>query len=146
MTEKDVPAVWAIEIATFSTPWTQDTFRSLLARAPVELLVYDLDGEVVGYAVLWCIADEGELANIAIREDLRGGGLGSGLLDSVIGVAVRRGVRNLYLEVRPSNERAGRLYESRGFVQVGERRNYYSLPKEDARVLKLELPRALEGD
>ena len=145
MTDPDIAAVWEIENATFSTPWTADTFRSLLHRGPVELLVAERNDELVGYAVLWCIADEGELANIAIREDLRGGGLGKELLDQVIDVARRRGVLSIYLEVRPSNVVAGRLYDERGFEEVGIRRGYYSKPTEDARVLRLQIPRPLEG-
>jgi [ribosomal protein S18]-alanine N-acetyltransferase len=145
MTDPDIDAVWEIENATFSTPWTADTFRSLLHRAPVELLVAERNDELVGYAVLWCIADEGELANIAIRGDLRGSGLGGELLDQVVDVARRRGVQSLYLEVRPSNAAAGRLYGRRGFQEVGVRRGYYSSPAEDARVLRLQIPRPLEG-
>lgn len=141
MTDPDVAAVWEIEQSTFSTPWTVDTFHSLLHRAPVELLVAERDEELVGYAVLWCIADEGELANIAIRKDLRGQGLGKELLEQVIDVARRRGVLNIYLEVRPSNAAAGHLYALRGFEEVGIRRAYYSKPTEDALVLRLQLPR-----
>jgi [ribosomal protein S18]-alanine N-acetyltransferase len=143
MTDPDVSAVWEMETETFSTPWTADTFRSLIHRAPVELLVAERNEEIVGYAVLWCIADEGELANIAIRGDLRGRGLGAELLDQVIDVARRRGVLSLYLEVRPSNAAAGRLYAGRGFEEVGVRRNYYAKPTEDARVLRLHIPTPL---
>ena len=45
------------------------------------------------------------------------------------------GIRNLYLEVRVSNERAVGLYERRGFLEIGRRRDYYQRPREDARVL-----------
>jgi [ribosomal protein S18]-alanine N-acetyltransferase len=141
MTDADIQAVWEIETETFSTPWTADTFRSLLYRAPVELLVGERNDEVVGYAVLWCIADEGELANIAVCSELRGKGLGRDLLDQVIDVARRRGVISLYLEVRPSNAAAAHLYERSGFEEVGVRRDYYSKPTEDARVLRLCIPR-----
>lgn len=139
MTEGDIGVVWEIEKATFSTPWTADTFRSLMRRSSVELLVAEQDEELVGYAVLWCIAEEGELANIAIRGDLRGEGLGSELLEQVIGVARKRGVLSLYLEVRSSNTAAGRLYAAGGFEEVGIRRDYYSKPTEDARVLRLQI-------
>jgi len=139
MRPDDVRAVGALEQATFSTPWTADTFLSLLQRAPVELLVAADGQDVLGYAVVWCIADEGELANIAIRGDMRGRGLGASLLDHAVETARHRGVKSLYLEVRPSNEEALRLYESRGFGEVGVRKGYYDLPPENALVLRLRI-------
>ena len=47
----------------------------------------------------------------------------------------------LFLEVRPSNVVAARLYESMGFNEVGVRKDYYPAPigHEDARVLALDL-------
>jgi ribosomal-protein-alanine N-acetyltransferase len=135
----DVHAVVALERASFSTPWTEDTFLSLLRRAPVVLLVAARGAEVVGYAVLWCIADEGELANIAIRDDCRRRGLGTRLLEHVLKTAEAKGVRSLYLEVRPSNQPALKLYQANGFRNIGVRRGYYDRPPEDALVLRLKI-------
>lgn len=139
MTAADVDAVAALEALAFSTPWQADTFRTLLERPGAELHVLDADGELAGYAVLWCILDQGELANIAIREQDRGLGLGGVLLDHVLEVASGRGVRSLFLEVRESNAAAAALYESRGFREIGRRKDYYERPREDARVLEKRL-------
>ena len=152
MTAADVPAVVAIETEAFSTPWQVDTFEGLLDRDGLELLVLvgpaESGGgaespagadEVLGYAVLWCVLDQGELANIAVRPELRGRGLGARLLDEVVAVSRRRGVEKLYLEVRDSNDAALRLYERFGFREVGRRRSYYEEPREDARVMALDL-------
>ncbi len=139
MAADDVAAVARMEAATFTTPWKEDTFHSLLERSGVELWVADLHGQVAAYAILWCILEEGELANIAVRDDLRGRGIGSELLDWMLGVAEKAGVHNLYLEVRESNEGALRLYGGRGFVEIGVRKEYYERPREDARVLRLAL-------
>jgi len=135
----DVPHVARMEAEAFRTPWKEDTFQSLLERPGVELWVADLEGEVAAYAILWCTLEEGELANIAVRDDLRGRGIGSDLLDWMLGVAERSGVRTVYLEVRESNEGALRLYGGRGFEEIGVRKQYYDRPREDARVLKLAL-------
>lgn len=140
MTAADLPAVVAIETEAFSTPWQLDTFAGLLDRGALELMV--LTGgadEVLGYAVLWCVLDQGELANIAVRPELRGRGLGARLLDEVLAVSRRQGVAKLYLEVRDSNDGALRLYERFGFREVGRRQSYYTEPREDARVMMLEL-------
>jgi [ribosomal protein S18]-alanine N-acetyltransferase len=139
MVAADVDAVAELEALAFSTPWRADTFRTLLERPGAELLVVEADGELAGYAVLWCIMDQGELANIAIREADRGRGLGGILLDHVLQVARERGVRSLFLEVRVSNDAAAALYASRGFREIGRRRDYYERPREDARVLEKRL-------
>lgn len=140
MTARDVPVVARLEAASFSTPWSSRTFKTLLSRSGAELWVAERVGEgVIGYYVLWCIQDQGELANIAVEERFRGHHIGSLLLDHALDVARRRGVESVYLEVRVSNEGARALYASRGFEQIGVRKAYYDRPREDARVLMKRL-------
>ena len=139
MTSSDVPEVARIETTAFSTPWSEQTFRSLLARAGVELWVADWGDQLAAYAILWWVLDEGELANIAVRKDLRGRGIGAGLLSRMLKVAQDSGVRSLYLEVRESNGLAREMYARRGFHEIGVRKGYYDGPREDARVLKKSL-------
>ena len=142
MTASDVPEVARIETTAFSTPWSEATFRSLLERSGVELWVAEWGGELAAYAILRRVrGDEGELANIAVRSDLRGRGIGSRLLSRMLKVAEDSGVRSLYLEVRESNELAREMYARRGFQEIGVRKGYYEGPREDARVLK----KSLEG-
>jgi ribosomal-protein-alanine N-acetyltransferase len=145
MRRTDVEAVVSIEAAAFATPWSVQTFAALLARPRAEMQVLEVpDDGVVGYAILWCVLDEGELANIAIREDYRGRGLGARLLDEVVEVARGRGVRSIVLEVRESNSTARELYRSRGFGEVGRRRDYYDDPREDALVLRMHIQAGAE--
>ena len=60
---RDIDAVVAIEAEAFTTPWRPDTFEGLIGRDSVELVVMtDRDDVVLGYAVLWCIVEQGELA------------------------------------------------------------------------------------
>ena len=141
MTPSDVPEVARIETTAFSTPWSDRTFRSLLHRPGVELWVAEWGDQLAAYAILWKVLDEGELANIAVRKDLRGRGIGSGLLSRMLEVAEDSGVRSLYLEVRESNSVAREMYARRGFQEIGIRKGYYEGPSEDARVLK----KSLEG-
>ncbi len=139
MTSSDVFEVVRIETAAFSTPWSEGTFHSLLGRSGVELWVADWEDQVAAYAILWRVLDEGELANIAVRKDLRGRGIGSGLLGRMLEVAEDSGLRSLYLEVRESNGPAREMYARRGFDEIGVRKGYYDEPREDARVLKKSL-------
>ncbi|SVC60732.1 uncharacterized protein METZ01_LOCUS313586, partial [marine metagenome] len=112
----------------------------LIDQSRVELLALEEEKVgVIGYAVLWCILDQGELANMAVTLQFRGNGLGAHLMASVLEVARDRGVRTMYLEVRASNERAVELYRRFGFCDVGLRKGYYQDPKEDARMMKAVL-------
>lgn len=133
MAASDVARVAEIEAEAFSSPWKADTFHTLLERPGAELWVLaEPDAGVVAYAVVWCILDQGELANIAVAEPYRRQGYGAYLLSHVVGVARDRGVDSLYLEVRVSNTRAADLYRAFGFREIGVRRDYYDHPREDA--------------
>jgi ribosomal-protein-alanine N-acetyltransferase len=136
MTRHDLTDVLSIERVAFPTPWTLATFAGLLRRDNTRLRVADVAGRVVGYAVVWIVADQAELGNLAVAPAWRRNGLGARLLGLVLEEVAAAGVRELFLEVRESNASAQRLYARNGFKQVGRRPGYYSNPKEDALVLR----------
>jgi ribosomal-protein-alanine N-acetyltransferase len=140
MRPADVPEVHRIELLAYSVPWSELTFRGLLQRGDAQLLVAELDGRLAGYAVYWQVLDQGELGNVAVDPPWRRQGVARRLIAEVMERAAVRGVRELFLEVRPSNTGARQLYESFGFVRVGQRRNYYQEPVEDAVVMRVFLP------
>lgn len=143
----DVDAVVAIEAEAFTSPWRRETFLDLVERPGLELLVMeDREAGIIGYAVLWCILDQAELANMAVTPAFRGRGLGRFLLSRVLETARARGTEAVYLEVRVSNEPATRLYEGFGFTDVGTRRDYYESPREDARVMRMSLAELPPGE
>lgn len=142
MTWSDLSAVVTIEREAYSVPWSDATFRGLLRRRDAEMITAEAHGRVVGYAVFWCVLDQGELGNVAVAAPARGLGIGARLVAEVLLRAARRHIREVFLEVRPSNSVARRLYEQYGFRAVGRRRNYYQEPVEDALVLR----RVLDSD
>ena len=77
------------------------------------------------WAVVMPVLDEAELLTIGVRPDLQGRGLGRAMLDRMTDAMRTRKCTRCHLEVRESNERAIRLYETSGFVRVGLRKNYY---------------------
>jgi ribosomal-protein-alanine N-acetyltransferase len=140
VTEDDLPAIAAIEREAFSDPWSDRSFREALAHPSIYFVAARGDaGEVLGYVVAWFVADEGQIANLAVAPSGWGVGIGRSLLDAALREAVLRKATEVYLEVRDSNERARRLYRSRGFEEVGRRRGYYRRPVEDAIVLRRTL-------
>jgi len=140
MTETDLPAVMAIENSIYPFPWTQGNFRDSLA-AGYSCWIYARNGEVIGYAVLMLAADEAHLLNLSIAAACQKQGCGSLLLRRLCEVARGHGARLIFLEVRPSNVAALRLYERHGFQKAGTRRDYYParLGREDALILCLPL-------
>jgi ribosomal-protein-alanine N-acetyltransferase len=137
--DTDIDAVLEIEHASFGDPWNRSAFADLVDDPRVAFLIADAGGAVRGYVVAWFVLDEGEIGNLAVARSTRRRGIGALLLDGAISAVRASDVDTLYLEVRDSNAAARALYASRGFVEVGRRREYYRKPKEDALVLRLDL-------
>ena len=89
-------------------------------------------GDIIGFAGVWVVIDEGHITNIAVRKDYRGQGIGRLLTAGLMQYAANLGVTYMTLEVRRSNETAQSLYRSLGFIQVGVRKKYYEDNGEDA--------------
>jgi ribosomal-protein-alanine N-acetyltransferase len=142
MRETDLDAVMTIEPRIYSHPWTRGNFADSL-RAGYSCWVCETEGEVIGYAVLMMALDEAHLLNIGIAKEFQGRGIGRHLLDHVIRVARDHGAQTMFLEVRPSNMVARRLYESMGFNEFSVRKNYYPAAqgREDAILMGLALCR-----
>ena len=93
------------------------------------------DFAIAGYVSVWYQGDEAHIVEIAVRETLRGNGIGELLLIGSLRAAVRRGSRVMTLEARVSNFIAQRLYEKYNFQSVGIRKGYYSDNREDAVIM-----------
>ena len=133
----DLEAIHAIEVASFSDPWSRSSLRdTILGGTAAVVVAADAMGSVVGFGVLLVAADEAEIANVAVAEAERRRGVGAALVDHLIGEAARRGGRSIHLEVRESNAAARALYATRGFSEVARRRQYYRKPDEDAVILR----------
>lgn len=142
MTEDDVPAVVAAERAGYAFPWSEGIFRDCL-RAGYRCRVAELNQLFAGYGVLSLGAGEAHVLNLCVRPEYRCRGLGRRMLQHLIDISRDSGARDLFLEVRPSNLSAVRLYQAMGLSQVGIRRGYYQAEngREDAVVMRLALHR-----
>ena len=135
-----IPQVAALEKECFSTPWSEAMLEDALFDPQASFLVAeDEEGNILGYAGLHVILDEGYIDNVAVERDARRHGVASALLD----VFCRFGTANLAfltLEVRSSNAPAISLYEKFGFFRAGLRKGYYQHPREDAVIMTREFP------
>jgi ribosomal-protein-alanine N-acetyltransferase len=141
MIETDVLSVVAIERASYQFPWSEGIFRDCL-RVGYVCRVACVGDEVVGYGVMSVGAGEAHILNLCVNGHFRCRGVGRRMLEYLVERARSAGMGEAFLEVRPSNTAAIRLYQSIGFEQVGIRRGYYQAigGREDASVLKLALP------
>jgi [ribosomal protein S18]-alanine N-acetyltransferase len=97
------------------------------------------EGEMAGFLVARCAADEAEILNLVVAPSLRRRGLATGLTEAAFEGFRRRGARRVFLEVRASNLAAIRFYEKIGFAASGRRAAYYDNPREDALCMALLL-------
>ena len=127
-TAADVDAVVELEQTCLGDDaWSRGLVEQGIASAlpTVSYLVAEVDGEVVGHAVASAAGDDAELQRIAVDPAYRRRGLASELLEAVEARAAADGATRLLLEVREDNTSAASFYESRGFEEVGRRRDYY---------------------
>ncbi len=122
-----------IEQECFSIPWTREQLAAQMNDSThIFLAAEDSPGHAVAYVGLMYVLDEGYISNIAVSSDHRREGIADKLLDELKTRAEAKKLSFLTLEVRLSNLPAQNLYKKHGYVEVGRRKNYYSLPKEDA--------------
>lgn len=140
MAHEDVPAVHEIEVASFPTPWTLDSFYYELEENQFShYLVAEEDGEIIGFCGMWLTIDAAQITNVAVNKQARGRKIGEALMVEAIRVAREAGMETMNLEVRVSNEVALNLYRKLGFMAGGIRKRYYSDNFEDALVMWVKL-------
>jgi len=132
----DAPALSEIERVSFSDPWSPAGFRQILDTPRTFGFVAEGSGRILGYLFGREVDGEAEILNLAVGARSRRRGIGSALLRTGLSFLAARGVREVFLEVRASNQAAQRLYAANGFTPVGLRAGYYRNPPEDALVLR----------
>ncbi|MDR3352694.1 MAG: ribosomal protein S18-alanine N-acetyltransferase [Zoogloeaceae bacterium] len=143
MQASDLAAVAALEALAQAFPWRERHFADAL-EAGYPAWILGQGGNLLGFLVLMLALDEAHLLNVAVAPRHQGKGLGARLLRHGIVWSAAQGAKKLYLEVRPSNQKALALYRCLGFVEIGRRKGYY--PANSGREDGLVLCRALERE
>jgi len=125
MAAEHIPAMEAIEDASFPTSWSRGSFSRELGSAVARYWVGVADGVVVGFAGAWVVLDEVHVTTVAVDPKVRGQRVGRRLMARLLEEAVETGARWAVLEVRESNDAAIKMYQYFGFRQVGVRKKYY---------------------
>lgn len=135
MEERDLKQVCEIENRIFSRPWKESDFRASVNNKEHLYVVAEEENEIAGYCGLWMVAGEGQINNVAVREDFRKKGVGYDMLHYLIELGREKELDAFTLEVRVSNEAAIHLYEKLGFHSAGIRKGFYDRPREDANIM-----------
>lgn len=143
-TIEDKEAIYEIEKACFSVPWSMESITTELTETEQRLyLVAEEEGHIIGYAGAWLVLDEGQITNIAIHPEFRREGYGAMLTRKLIKELFKRGMSEIFLEVRISNVAALTMYRRLGLTVKGVRKNYYTEPVEDAYIMSIIREEAL---
>lgn len=148
MTVADVDAVMAVEVASYSHPWSRGNVTDSLSAGHWTQVLESVDGDLYAYAVAMTTVDELHLLNLTVAPAWRRRGHAQRLLEQLHAHARQQGLHSVWLEVRASNEPARALYGARGYVERGRRRHYYPTGharREDAVLMALELAGSKEA-
>lgn len=137
MLEEDLEQVYQIEESITSQPWRKDDFMEAMKKKSNIYLVADENMEICGYLGMWGIVGEGQIYNVAVKEEHRRKGIANAMMSLLLDLGKEAGIKEFTLEVRIGNQRAIRLYKKFGFREEGVLKDFYSFPKEDALIMWL---------
>jgi len=140
MRASDIDRIMEIEPVIYTHPWTRGNFEDSM-RVGYSCWVIDCGGVVTGYGVLMIGVREAHLLNLSIAPEWQRRGLGRTLLEHFVRIGRDSDAQQMFLEVRPSNTSARRMYADYGFRDVSVRRGYYPAAggREDAILMGLML-------
>lgn len=137
LTAADLIAVMEIDSRSFFDVWSESMWLDELNNSLTTYLVLEKNGQVLGYAGFWLVAEEAQITRVAIKKAEREQGLGTLLTAATINKAWELGAVAITLEVRESNIAAQRVYLTCGFRNEGIRPNYYEDNRENAIIMWL---------
>ena len=139
LSEFDLPGLMIVEELSFSTPWSKQSLLAEVKNPIAYYWVWEMEGKIAGYLGVWFILDEAQITNVAVHPEYRGMGGAKLLITQLLESMKEKGIKSATLEVRPTNEKAIKLYEKFGFTEIGRRVGYYIEEKEDALIFEVKV-------
>ena len=137
-TDKDLGRLALLEKACFADAWTMEMLRDTAKQNGFCCLLAEQDGEEIGFVYGNVVFEDAELYKVAVLPAFRGKGFGKLLAQAFITAMQAQGARQIFLEVRVSNQAALSLYLGQGFEKLRLRKRYYA-DGEDCLELKKDL-------
>jgi len=132
--QRHISAIAKLEKVCFSEPWSSEAILESYSHG-VKFFVAENEEDVLGYIGFSAVCGEGYVTNVAVFPKYRNIGVGTALVNEAISYCKNNNLDFLSLEVRKSNENAIKLYKKSGFKVVGERKDFYRNPKENALIM-----------
>lgn len=142
MTLSDVERVMIVEREVYQFPWSERIFSDCI-RVGYHCWLALAGSELIGHAVMSITAGECHILNLSIGKRHQRRGHGRRFVDFLLDDARDAGAETVLLEVRPSNTAAIHCYNSAGFNEIGQRKDYYPATdgREDALLFARHIPR-----
>ena len=132
----DIAAIVSINMKTLPEHYTDYFYYEILSEFPETFLVAELRDEVVGYIMCrieygfshlrrFGLSRKGHIVSVAVLPEHRGRSVGTKLIEHAQHEMVKKSVKEVYLEVRVSNEQAISLYERLNYRRVSRLEGYY---------------------
>ncbi len=131
-TETDLAQIAGLETDIFTDPWSVQGLKESLKQPQTFFILAKKQDVVCGYAVVYHVLDECEIARIAVAASARREGAGTLIIQKVYEKCRMLGIQRVLLDVRKSNTAAIGFYKAEGFAEDGVRKAFYSNPLEDA--------------
>ena len=132
MTSSHIEEIAKLEKECFSVPWSEDGLKTELDNNFARFFVAFSGGKIAGYIGSHNILGEVYITNVAVFPEFRRKGVGNELVEFLVNQMKSENAEFITLEVRESNLNAISLYEKCGFQRVGQRKDFYEKPKENA--------------
>lgn len=114
-----------------NSAFSKESTENLVKADNSFIYAYLIDEKICGYLMVLDSIDVYEILAIATVEEYRNKGIAQELLEKIK-------TKDIFLEVRKSNEKAINFYKKNNFKQISIRKGYYSDPTEDAIIMKME--------
>lgn len=141
MKESDIMQLYALEERCFcpSDRWSMEDIRKAYELEHFFVLVAEEAERVCGYCIVYAVLDSADIGKIAVDPAARKKGIAGSLLEALWNVCEKRGIKDVILEVRVSNEAARCLYTKYGFETISLRKDYYKEPLEHGLTMQKKL-------
>ena len=139
--ESDIMPLYALEEQCFcpSDRWSMADIRKAYELEHFFVLVAEEAEEICGYCIVYAVMDSADIGKIAVAPKARGKGIAGNLLEHLWKFCAERGIKDVILEVRASNDAARCLYTKYGFETISLRKDYYKEPMEHGLTMQKNL-------
>lgn len=139
MTQDDLDIIKDILQTDFDDFWNYNILKKELENeTSIYVVAKNSKNEIIGFAGIQYVLEEGDITNIVVKKQERNSGVGTKLLQSLINISIKKEIKCITLEVNENNQNAIKLYEKFRFIEIGRRKKYYN-GKDTAIIMKLDL-------